>query len=252
MRIRKISAAFVAGAVLAGTVALASPTSAVSATSVMTSRSAATDTTSLALVHGIPGEAGFPVDLYVVNNLRRFTFDDVTFGTGATLEALTGRRTQPGFVFVGVLPADALENGRLDKPILKTSFWLGAGQSRSVVAHLTADGQPKLSTFVNDVRTDGDNGQVTVHHLAAAPQVGVYVPVTPPIAITPGFVNGQRATLEVPAGTYPASVTAPNDPTTVLAGPLQVPITANRTTLVFAIGTFPDTFTVATVVVNAR
>lgn len=247
MRIHKLVAALVAGAALAGTAAPALATTATAKTF------ESVDTTSVALVHGIPGKADFPVDIYVVNNFRRFKFDNVTFKTAATLEALTGRKTQPGFMYVGILAADSFENGRIDKPILQTSFWLGWGQSRSVVAHLSADGQPKLSTFVNDVRTDGDNGQVTVHHLAAAPPVGVYVPVDPPIAITPAFVNGERATLEVPAGTYPAVVTAPNDPDTVLAGPIDVPIEANKTTLAFAIGDFAaGSFSVAVVLVNAR
>ena len=211
-----------------------------------------TDITSVALVHGVPGASDFPVDIYVVNNFQRYKFDNVRFKTAGTLEALTGKRTQPGFVYVGILPGDAFENSRIDKPILQTAFWLGWGQSRSVVAHLTEGGSPKLSTFVNDVSTEGDKGQVTVHHLAAAPKVGVYVPATPPIAITPAFVNGERATLEVPAGTYPAIVTAPNDPTAVLAGPLSVPVQANKTTLAFAIGAYPSTFTVAAVIVNAR
>jgi hypothetical protein len=247
MRIRKLTATLIAGAALIGTAAVAAPAGA--AAPVATTYSAA-DTTSVAIVHGVPN---LTVDLYVVNNFRRATFNNVTFNTAATLEQLTGRKTQPGFVYVGVLPADALENGRIDKPILQTSFWLSWGQSRSVVAHLTADGAPKLSTFVNDVRTEGSNGQVTVHHLAAAPQVGVYVPVDPPIAVTPAFVNGERATLEVPAGTYPAVVTAPNDPATVLAGPIDVPIQADKTTLAFAIGDFAaGTFTVAAVIVNAR
>jgi hypothetical protein len=217
------------------------------------SATTATDTTSVALVHGIPGAAGFPVDIYVVNNFQRYKLDDVTFGAAATLEALTGRKTQPGLVYVGILPADSFENGRIDQPILQSTFWLGWGQSRSVVAHLTAAGAPKLSTFVNDVRTEGDKGQVTVHHLAKAPQVGVYIPVSPPIAITPAFVNGERATLEAAAGTYPAVVTAPNTPSSVLAGPIDVPLQANRTTLAFAIGDFgAGSFTVAAVIVNAR
>lgn len=247
MRFRTIAAALVAGATLTATVALASPASAAS-TRPATFGSA--DTTSVALVHGIPD---LPVDIYVVNNFRRYQLDNVTFEAAGTLEALTGKKTQPGFLYVGILPADSFENGRIDRPILQTSFWLGRGQSRSVVAHLTADGLPKLSNFVNDVRTDGDNGQVTVHHLAAAPQVGVYVPVDPPIAITPAFVNGERATLEVSAGTYPVVVTAPNGPATVLAGPIDVLIQANKTTLAFAIGDFAaGSFTVAAVIVNAR
>jgi hypothetical protein len=250
MRLRTLAAALLAGATLTATVALASPASAASS---RTATFGSADTTSVALVHGIPGKDGFPVDIYVVNNFKRYQFDDVTFNTAATLEALTGRKTQPGFLYVGILPADSFENGRIDKPILQTSSWLGRGQSRSVIAHLTADGAPKLSSFVNDVSTDGDKGQVTVHHLAAAPQVGVYVPVVPPIAITPAFVNGERAPLEVAAGTYPAVVTAPNDPATVLAGPIQVPIQANKTTLAFAIGDFAaGSFKVAAVIVNAR
>jgi len=211
-----------------------------------------TDTTSAALVHGIPGTNAFPVDIYVVNNFQRYKLNNITFGAAGTLEVLTGKKTQPGFVYVGILPSDAFENSRFDKPILQAAFWLGWGQSRSVVAHLTESGAPKLSTFVNDVSTEGDKGQVTVHHLAAAPKVGVSIPVTPPIAITPAFVNGERATLEVPAGTYPAVATAPNNPSAVLAGPINVPIEANRTTLAFAIGAYPSTFTVAAVIVNAR
>jgi hypothetical protein len=212
----------------------------------------ATDTTSVALVHGIPGEAGFPVDIYVVNNFQRYKLDDIKFGAAGTLEALTGKKTQPGFVYVGILAGDAFENNRIDKPILQTAFWLGWGQSRSVVAHLTEGGSPKLSTFVNDVSTTGDNGQVTVHHLAAAPPVGVYV-VNPPVAITPEFKNGERATLEVGEGTYQANVTAPNTPGTVLAGPITVPIQKNKTTLAFAIGDFlGGSFTVKAVIVNAR
>lgn len=221
------------------------------------STSLAAETTSVALVHGIPGAGGFPVDIYVVNNLKRYTFKNVTFGTAATLETLTKARTQPGFVYVGILPAGSIDNGRFDKPILQSAFWLGWGQSRSVVAHLTATGSPKLTTFLNDVVTEGDKGQVQVFHAAQAPQVGVYVPVSPPIAITTGFVNGQSATLEAAPGTYPAVVTAPGNPSAVLfpappAAPLSVPLQANKTTLAFAVGVFPSTFQVLPLVINAR
>jgi hypothetical protein len=70
------------------------------------------------------------------------------------------------------------------------------------------------------------------------------------VPLVPSFSNGQQAAAVVPAGSYSVTVTAPNDCSTVLAGPIgPVALAADTTTLVYAIGTYPSTFTVASLVV---
>ena len=49
-----------------------------------------------------------------------------------------------------------------------------AGANATVVAHLTADGKPALTPFVNDVSAvPAGQARVTVRHTAAAPAVDV-------------------------------------------------------------------------------
>jgi len=68
--------------------------------------------------------------------------------------------------------------------------------------------------------------------------------------VVPAFSNGQQASAVVPAASYTVTVTAPNNCSTVLAGPIgPVSLAADTTTLVYAIGTYPSTFTVASLVV---
>ena len=81
-----------------------------------------------------------------------------------------------------------------------------------------------------------------------APTVGVCADGTVPLV--PAFSNGQQDAAVVPAGSYSVTVTAPNDCSTVLAGPIgPVTLAADTSTLVYAIGTYPSTFTVASLVI---
>jgi hypothetical protein len=203
----------------------------------------------LSLVHGIPGLA---VDIYVVKgNLSFKKLTDVQFGTAADLGQVF-----PGWVTPGYYLVDVVATGTNPfHPLLLARLYLGWGQSKTVAAYVTASpagvaGHPALGVFTNSVRSTGGDARVTVRHLAVAPTVGVYADGSVPI--TPAFSNGQTATAVVPAGSYTVTVTAPNSPTTVLDDLGSVALAANTNTLAFAIGTYPATFKVVTLVIPTR
>ena len=202
--------------------------------------------TDLSLVHGVPG---LDVDIYVVKNFISYKeLPDVHFGTAADLTTAF-----PGWVTPGLYTVDVVPTGTSPfKPLLIKSFFLGAGQSKTVAAYVTATpagvaGQPTLGVFTNDVSGTGGQSRVTVRHLAVAPTVGVYADGS--VAITPSFSNGQTAAAVVPPGTYGVTVTAPGAPGTVLDNVGNVALAANTNTLAFAIGTYSSTFTVVALAV---
>ena len=120
------------------------------------------------MVHGIPN---VPVDIYVVKNffaVRKLT--NVNFGTAADLNSALPGFVTPGFYFVDIVPAGASPY----HPLLKTFFTLGANQSKSVVAYVSADpagkpGAPTLGVFANDVTSTNGGARVTTRHTAVAP-----------------------------------------------------------------------------------
>ena len=95
----------------------------------------------LTLVHGVPGEADFPVDITVTGRYFGFsqTFEGVTFGTVAPVEVPFDRYT------VAIRAAGADPES---KPVLKTRTWVGF-RDKAVVAHLDGDGSPMVSKFDN-------------------------------------------------------------------------------------------------------
>lgn len=188
---------------------------------------AATATAQLTLVHGVPGASGFPVDISVY---RLFTgsqrFEGVTFGTVAGPLDL-----KPGFYRIAIRPAGAPQSS---KPVLSTWTWLGRGDNKSVVAHLTEGGAPRLSVFKNNVSDTGaGNARVTVRHLAQAPAVDVIVNDT--TTLVDGLANPREAVAVVPAGSYGIKVAADADNSIVVfSGTLSF---ASRTnTVVYAVG----------------
>ena len=189
----------------------------------------------LSLVHGVPG---LKVDIYVYKNVYSVKeLPGVTFGTAADLDSAFPGWVTPGFYVVDVVPAGTSPC----HPLLITTVVLGWGQAKTVAAYVTASpsgaaGSPTLGVFTNDVSPTYGAARVTVRHLAVAPTVGVYADGS--TAITPAFSNGQSAAAVVPAATYNVTVTAPNDPGSVLANIGAVPLAANENTLAFAIGTF--------------
>jgi hypothetical protein len=208
-------------AVLAAVTLTAAPSSAASSTFF------SKGTGKVTLVHGIPGEAGFPVDISVYQLARGSqVFEDVTFGTVAGPLDL-----KAGIYWVGIRPANA---PRYSKPVLSKWIYVGKGSNQSVVAHLSESGSPRISTFRNDVRATGaGNARVTVRHLAQAPAVDVIVNGS--LELISGLTNPNQATAVVPADTYNVRVTdAATNTVTAFQGDL--PLAANSTTIVYAVG----------------
>jgi hypothetical protein len=110
---------------------------------------------------------------------------------------------------------------------------LPAGANATVVAHLTADGTPVLTPFVNDVSTvPAGQARVTVRHAAAAPAVDVRADGA---VVAPGLTNPNEASLVVPAGTVSADVTL-SGTDTVAIGPADLPLPEGADTIVYAWG----------------
>ncbi len=122
---------------------------------------------------------------------------------------------------------------RTSAPILSATENVPAGANVTLVADLSAAGNPALVPFVNDTTPVGSGkGLLVVRHTAAAPAVDVYAGSAKVIS---GLANGNQAKLAVPAGTVPAKVTLAGQSSTVI-GPVNVPVTAGMATVVYAIG----------------
>ena len=191
---------------------------------------------SITLVHGVPG---LLVDIYVNGGAP---VEDVSFTTVATVPGQQGKNT------VAVRPADAPADST---PVLSRSFYLRANQSKSVVAHLSASGQPLLSVYANDQSpTAAGTARVTVRHTAAAPAVDVVVNNT--TTLIPGLTNPRQAKADVPAGSYLVDVRAAGTSTAVLDD-APVMLDAGTNTIIYAIGSVAGgTFTVAAQVLPVR
>lgn len=196
------------------------------------------------VVHGIPGTAlGLPTtDLLV----------DVRVG-GFCVPALQGLNfgdirgplpIDPGTYPVELRPADAL-NPCSKNTILQTDVTVTAGLNASLVAHLTAAGAPAVSPFVTNIAgVSAEHGRFILHHAAQAPAVEarLFRPDTNGnmlLTAVPGFANGGQAPADVRPGPWRATLSVNNN---VVFGPAMLNLDARTVQLVYAIGTFPDTF----------
>jgi hypothetical protein len=183
---------------------------------------------SITIVHGIPDVA---VDVYVNGDelLPGFEFGTVTDPV----------QLPAGEYAVDIYAAGA--DPMVDDSILSGVVQLGPGMSLTAVAHLTYDpATPTLSVFLNDESiVPGANARLTVRHLADAPNVDVRAGGG---VLFGEVANGESGTTQVPAGDYPVDLTLPGDNTPVFdAGTLS--LAGGVAYTVYAVGTFPDTFT---------
>ncbi|GAA2005929.1 DUF4397 domain-containing protein [Nakamurella flavida] len=203
---RLVTAAAVAGMVTAATLIGAGSAS-------------AADTGTVYVVHGIPDT---PVDVYVDGAL---TLDDFQPGTVAGPLALPA-----GTYDVAITAADAADDS---SPVLSGSAEVAAGVSASLVAHLTAAGEPALTAFVNDTSTiAAGETRLVVRHTAAAPAVDVRAGGAVVLA---GVTNPQQGELNIPAGTVSADVTLAGT-STVAIGPADLTLAEGTATFVHAVG----------------
>ena len=191
---------------------------------------------SITLVHGVPD---LLVDIYVNGGSP---VEDVAFTTVATVPGQKGKNS------VAIRAANAPANS---DPVLARTFYLRENQSKSVVAHLSADGSPRVTVFANDQSplTPG-TARVTVRHTAAAPAVDIVVDNS--ATLVPGLANPRQAKADVPAGDYLVDVRAAGTTTAVLD---DAPLTLDpgTNTIVYAIGSLSGgSFTVAAQVLPVR
>ena len=221
-------------------VAVASALAITAATVVAVGQAAAdddgTDLASITLVHGVPD---LLVDIYVNGGAP---VEDVSFTTVATVPGEKGKNT------VAIRAANAPANSAA---LLTRSFYLRQNQSKTVVAHLTSSGSPKLTVYANDQSPlTAGTARLTVRHTAEAPAVDVVVNNT--TTVVADLTNPDQAKADVPADTYLVDVRAAGTATAVLD---DAPVTLDpgTNTIVYAIGSLSGgSFTVAVQVLPVR
>ncbi|WNV75852.1 DUF4397 domain-containing protein [Geodermatophilus sp. DSM 44513] len=178
-------------------------------------------TATVSVLHAIPDT---PVDVYA--NGERL-IDDFQPGT------LTDPLELPaGDYDLAVFPADAADDS--GSPLLSADgVAVPAGANATVAAHLTAEGQPALTPFVNDTsEVAAGQARVTVRHTAAAPAVDVRAGGQ---VVIDGLTNPNEESLTVPAGTVSADVVLAGTDT-VAIGPADLALEEGTTTIVYAWG----------------
>jgi hypothetical protein len=181
----------------------------------------AADTATVSVLHAVPGVT---VDVYA--NGQELIPD---FAPGT----LTDEMSLPaGSYDLAIYPAGS--DPATTQPAAKADdVTVPAGANATVVAHLTAEGTPVLTPFVNDVSAvPAGQARVTVRHTAAAPAVDVRAGGA---VVAPGLTNPNEATLTVPAGTVSADVVLAGT-STVAIGPADLTLAEGTVTAVYAWG----------------
>ncbi|MET7971150.1 DUF4397 domain-containing protein [Micromonospora sp. NPDC005305] len=177
----------------------------------------------VSVVHGIPGT---PVDVYV--NGKK-TLDNFQPGDVA------GPLTLPEGTYDIALtkPGEAV-----DKAILTVDdAAVPGGANISLAAHLSADGKPRITPFVNDVsKVDAGKARLIVRHTAAAPAVDVRAGGKP---VFEDLTNPKEAKADVAAGTVEADVVLAGTDT-VAIGPADLNLKEGTATIVYATGSAQD------------
>ena len=180
---------------------------------------AAADTAEVYVVHGVPG---LTVDVYVDGALALDDFVPETVAGPLDLPA--------GSHAVAITAADATDDSN---PVLSATADLAGGNSYSLVAHLSADGNPTLTPYSNDISTvPAGQARLVVRHDAAAPAVDVRAGGTVVLA---DVTNPNQGGLTVPAGTVSADVVLAGT-STVAIGPAELNLAEGSATFVHAVG----------------
>ncbi|HEY5879134.1 MAG TPA: DUF4397 domain-containing protein [Nakamurella sp.] len=171
------------------------------------------------VVHGVPG---LTVDVYVDGARALDNFEPETVAGPLDLPA--------GSHAVAITAADASD---ASAPLLAATADLAAGNSYSLVAHLSADGDPTLTPYANDISTiPAGQARLVVRHDAAAPAVDVRAGGKVVLA---NVTNPNQGGLVVPAGTVSADVVLAGT-STVAIGPADLNLAEGSATFVHAVG----------------
>jgi hypothetical protein len=182
------------------------------------------DQAQVSVVHGIPGQ---PVDVYVNGTETVSDFEPGTVAGPLELPA--------GTYDLAVRAAGAPAS---EAPLIAAEdAEVPAGANISVVAHLSEQGQPTLTPFVNDVASvPAGDARLVVRHTAAAPAVDARVDGQ---AALSGLTNPNSAQADVPAGTISADVVLAGTEDVVI-GPASLELGEGTINVAYAIGSASD------------
>lgn len=197
---------------------------ATSALMLTTSPAQAATQAKVSVLHGVPGAT---VDVYVNGDTLLENFEPGTLTDPVSLD--------PGSYDLKVVEAGAGADG--DAVVEANDVEVPAGANITVVAHLDADGSPKLTPFVNDVaKVDAGKARLTVRHTAAAPAVDVRAGGDP---VLTDLTNPNEDSALVDAGTVEADVVLAGTDT-VAIGPASLNLAEGTSTIVYAWGSAED------------
>ncbi|MCH0539857.1 DUF4397 domain-containing protein [Streptomyces sp. MUM 203J] len=181
------------------------------------------DEAMVSVFHAVPG---LTVDVYANGDELLAGFEPGTLTEPQALPA--------GSYDIEIFPAGADPSGT---PAIQKTVEAPAGADATVVAHLSADGTPRLDAYVNDVsQVPAGEARLTVRHVAAAPAVDVRAGDQP---VFKGLENPDEDTTEVSAGTISADVVLAGTDDVVL-GPADLDLKEGTSTVVYAWGSATD------------
>ena len=202
------------------------------------------------VIHGIPGEdlgldPALPVDVLVndaICALEGFTFGEIA----GPLNLAAGTYN------IKISPANAGDPCG-NAAVIEADVPFEAGESATVIAHLTEDGAPTASKFTNRVTPLHPlMARLAIRHTAAAPEVDIELKAVIRrlsfSGIIEGISNGEQAgpfsVFTMPqyeVSLYPAGTTDP------VFGPVTLNLEAGTAYFVYAIGSLQnETFTLLT------
>ncbi|MFC7846593.1 DUF4397 domain-containing protein [Streptomyces sp. NPDC057382] len=211
----------VAGATVAGIVVAMSVTA--GAPALAAQQAADADQATVSVFHAVPG---LTVDVYAGDEELIPNFKPGTLTDPLKLDA--------GSYDIKIFKDGEGPDG---KPAVEKTVDVPAGANATVVAHLTADGEPALDAFVNDMsKVPAGKARLTVRHVAAAPAVDVRAGEKP---VFEDLENPEEAKGEVAAGTVSADVVLAGTDTVAL-GPADLDLAEGTNTVVYAWGSADD------------
>jgi hypothetical protein len=199
------------------------------------------------VIHGIPGsDLGLPNELpvdVIVNGaaaLTNFKYGDIA--GPLTLDA--------GRYDIEVRVAQDDHKGPL---AIANSFYLAATENCTIAAHLTEEGVPNLTKFVNDLRKlDASTTRLVIRHGAAAPGVNVLAVGGGTYRWFYNLYNETQRSSELRAGNYSISLYAIGGYQRVRA-PLNANLAAGKVYFAYAVGSLKTgSFTIVVQALDAE
>lgn len=197
----------------------------------------------LPLAVAVPASAGNTAqqdaDVSVFHGVPGLTVD--VFANGKTLvpDLKPGDLTEPQSLAPGTYDIKVFPDGDGPdgQPAIEKSVEVPAGANATIAAHLNTQGDPTLTTYVNDTSTaPSGQSRLTVRHVAAAPAVDVRAGGKP---IIEGLTNPYEKSLDVAVGTVNTDVVLAGTDTVVI-GPTDLNLTKGKNTIVYAWGSAED------------